>query len=170
KNKLAVNSSLKKFTITIVCLLVVQLIYGAFMSGLKAATVAPTWPDINDKMIPGQLNNLSPWWKNLVDNKIAVQLIHRSIAYLLTILVFVWSIKASKVKSNYLLNRTKWLPLIFILLQVVLGILTVIWSPFGSSLVWFGLAHQFTAMLFLIMMIWMIFLVRSHLNLKTISS
>ena len=170
KNKLVINSSLKNITITIVCVLLVQLIYGAFMSGLKAATVAPTWPDINGKMIPDQLNNLSPWWKNFVENKITIQLIHRSLAYLLMIMVFLWTIKAIRSKSNYLLNKTKWLPLIFILLQVVLGILTVIRSPFGNSLVWFGLAHQFTAMLFLITMMWMTFLVRTHLKLKTISS
>ena len=170
KNKLAINSSLKKITITIVCVLLVQLIYGAFMSGLKAATVAPTWPGINGKMIPDQLNNLSPWWKNFVENKITIQLIHRSLAYLLMIMVFLWTIKAIRSKSNYLLNKTKWLPLIFILLQVVLGILTVIRSPFGNSLVWFGLAHQFTAMLFLITMMWMTFLVRTNLKLKTISS
>jgi len=168
KEKPVINSSLKKFTITIVCILVIQLIYGAFMSGLKAATAAPTWPDMNGMMVPDQINNLSPWWKNLVENKITIQLIHRSLAYLLTILVFIWTIKARKFNGNDLFNKTKWMPLFFILIQVVLGILTVIRSPFGNNLVWFGLAHQFTAMLFLISMMWMIFLVRSHLKLNTV--
>jgi cytochrome c oxidase assembly protein subunit 15 len=168
KEKLVINSSLKKFAITIVCILVIQLIYGAFMSGLKAATAAPTWPDMNGMMVPSQINNLSPWWKNLVENKITIQLIHRSLAYLLTILVFIWTIKARKFNGNDLFNKTKWMPLFFILIQVVLGILTVIRSPFGNNLVWFGLAHQFTAMLFLISMMWMIFLVRSHLKLNTV--
>ncbi len=168
KEKLVINSSLKKFAITIVCILVIQLIYGAFMSGLKAATAAPTWPDINGMMVPDQINNLSPWWKNLVENKITIQLIHRSLAYLLTILVFIWTIKARKFNGNDLFIKTKWMPLFFILIQVVLGILTVIRSPFGNNLVWFGLAHQFTAMLFLISMMWMIFLVRSHLKLNTV--
>lgn len=166
KEKLVINSSLKKITVIIICLLFVQLIYGGFMSGLKAATVAPTWPDINGSIVPDQINNLSPWWKNLVDNKIAIQFIHRCIAYLLTVLVFIWWIKARKVNSNDLFNKTTWLPLFFILLQVMLGILTVIRSPFGNNLVWFGLAHQFTAMLFLIIMIWMIFLIRSHRKLN----
>lgn len=168
KEKLVINSSLKKFAITIVCILVIQLIYGAFMSGLKAATAAPTWPDMNGMMVPDQINNLSPWWKNLVENKITIQLIHRSLAYLLTILVFIWTIKARKFNGNDLFNKTKWMPLFFILIQVVLGILTVIRSPFGNNLVWFGLAHQFTAMLFLISMMWMLFLVRSHLKLNTV--
>lgn len=168
KDKLVINSSLKKITTIILCVLVIQLIYGAFMSGLKAATVAPTWPDINGILIPNGLNNLSPWWKNLIENKITIQLIHRSLAYLLTLLVFIWTLKARKVNGNDLFNKTKWLPLFFILLQIVLGILTVIRSPFGNSLVWFGLAHQFTAMLFLITMMWMIFLVRSNIKLNTV--
>jgi cytochrome c oxidase assembly protein subunit 15 len=168
KNKLVISPSLKKITTAIICVLVVQLIYGAFMSGLKAATAAPTWPDINGKMIPDQLNSLSPWWKNLVENKITIQLIHRSLAYILTILVFIWTRKARKINNNDLLNKTRWLPLFFILLQVVLGILTVIRSPFGDNLVWFGLAHQFTAMLFLLTMMWMIFLIRSRIKLNAV--
>lgn len=162
--KLVVNSSLKKLSISIICILFIQLIYGAFMSGLKAATVAPTWPDLNGTIIPGQINNLSPWWKNLVDNKIAIQFIHRGIAYLLTLFVFAWWIKARRINTSDLFNKTKWLPLFLILLQVMLGILTVLRSPFGNNLVWFGLAHQFTAMLFLISMIWMIYLIRTKIN------
>jgi cytochrome c oxidase assembly protein subunit 15 len=164
--KRVINPFLKKFAIIIICVLFIQLIYGAFMSGLKAATAAPTWPDLNGMLIPDSINNLSPAWKNLVENKISIQLIHRSLAYLITILILIWTIKAIKIKSNYLFNRTKWLPLIFILLQLLLGILTVITSPYGNNLVWFGLAHQFTAMLFLLIMIWMLFMVRSHINLK----
>jgi cytochrome c oxidase assembly protein subunit 15 len=168
KEKLLINSSLKKLTIAIVCILLIQLVYGAFMSGLKAATAAPTWPDINGAMIPGQISTLSPWWKNLIDNKITVQFIHRMIAYLLTISVFVWWLKATKINDSRLFNKTKWMPLFFILLQVALGILTVIRSPFGNNLVWLGLAHQFTAMLFLITMMWMVFLIRRHLKINTL--
>ncbi len=164
--KLVINSFLKRFAIIIICVLVIQLIYGAFMSGLKAATAAPTWPDINGSLIPGQLNSMRPSWKNLLENKIAIQFIHRGIAYLLTLLVVIWTMKAIKLKTNILFNKTKWLPLIFILIQTVLGFLTVITSPFGNNLVWFGLAHQFTAMLFLLTMMWMIFLIRSHIKLN----
>lgn len=162
-----ISPSLKKFAIIIICILFIQLIYGAFMSGLKAATAAPTWPDINGKMIPDQISNLSPWWNNLTVNKITIQFIHRALAYVLAIFVFTWTIMAVKIKSSNLFNKTKWMPVVFILVQVVLGILTVIRSPYGDDLIWFGLAHQFIAMLFLISMTWMIFLLRSHIKLNT---
>ena len=42
KEQLVINASLRKFAVWLVVLLVVQLIYGAFMAGLKAATAAPT--------------------------------------------------------------------------------------------------------------------------------
>lgn len=159
KEDFVFHPQLKSISIIILVVLFIQLIYGAFMSGLKAATVAPTWPDINGSFFP-DMNALSPWWKNLIDNKIAVQFIHRNIAYLIAILVFVWYIKARSIKMNNLLNKTKWLPLFFILLQVTLGILTVITSPYGNNLIYFGIAHQFTAMLFLLTMMWMVFLIR----------
>ncbi len=168
QQNLVMNAPLKKFAITIVGILLIQLVYGAFMSGLKAATAAPTWPSINGMMIPDGLNNLSPWWKNLIENKITIHFIHRCLAYLLAILVIIWTMKAQKLNSNHLLNKSKWIPLIIILIQVVLGILTVITSPIKNNLVWFGLAHQFTAMLFLISMIWMLFLIRSRLKLNTV--
>ncbi len=168
QQNLVINAPLKNFAITIVGLLLIQLVYGAFMSGLKAATAAPTWPSINGMMIPDGLHNLSPWWKNLVENKITIHFIHRGLAYLLVILVFIWTMKSQKLNSNYLLNKSKWIPLIIILIQVVLGIVTVITSPIKNNLVWFGLAHQFTAMLFLISMMWMLFLIRSKLKLNTV--
>src|SRR5215203_213598 len=99
------NPPAKKLLVAIMALLVIQLIYGAFMSGLKAATAAPTWPGINGTFIPKSINNLSPGWRNFVENKISIQLIHRSLAYLLTILVVIWTIKAAKIKNNYLFKR-----------------------------------------------------------------
>src|SRR6187399_523439 len=47
KEQLTVNNSLRKWNAWILAILVVQLIYGALMAGHKAATAAPTWPDIN---------------------------------------------------------------------------------------------------------------------------
>ncbi|HVG40277.1 MAG TPA: COX15/CtaA family protein, partial [Chitinophagaceae bacterium] len=47
KRQVVADRRLKNFTLSIIILLVVQLVYGAFMAGLKAATVAPTWPSIN---------------------------------------------------------------------------------------------------------------------------
>ena len=106
-NQITVNKGLQKITLIIFCILFIQLIYGAFMAGLHAATAAPTWPQINGQWIPDSINNLSPGWKNFIDNKITIQFIHRGIAYILLITVFIWYFKAIKIKGNSLFDKTK---------------------------------------------------------------
>ncbi len=161
KNMLTVSSSLRRWTWIVFSILILQLIYGAFMAGLHAASAAPTWPSINGQWIPDAINNLSLGWKNFVDNKILVQFIHRGFAYILLIVVFIWGFKAIRLNGTGLFRRTRLLPVLLILLQVILGIVTVILSPYGNNLVWFGVAHQLVAMLFLITIIFMLYIIRS---------
>lgn len=161
KNMLTVSSSLRKMTWIVFSILILQLIYGAFMAGLHAATAAPTWPRINGQWIPDTINNLSPGWKNFIDNKITIQFIHRAFAYILLIIVFGWGYRAFKLNGTILFRKTRFVPVLLILMQVILGIATVILSPYGNNLVWFGVAHQLVAMLFLITIIFMLYIIRS---------
>lgn len=155
-----INKSLRKISSLIIIVLFFQLIYGAFMAGLHAATAAPTWPTINGQWFPDVMNNLSPAWKNFLDNKITIQFIHRGFAYTLLILVIIWWKKARKIIGSSLFLKTKFIPLLLVLLQVVLGIATVVLSPYGNNLVWFGVAHQFVAILFLMSIIFMLYIIR----------
>jgi len=107
------------------------------------------------------MNRLSPKWKNFFDNKITIQFIHRTLAYFLFILVIFWIAKARKTSNSRLFNRTKLLPVVLVSLQVILGISTVITSPYGNNLVWFGVAHQLVGMLFLMSVIFMLYIIRS---------
>jgi cytochrome c oxidase assembly protein subunit 15 len=159
-NMKVINKPLKRFTRAIVIILFFQLIYGAFMAGLHAATAAPTWPTINGHWIPDTMYQITPGWKNFIDNKIMVQFIHRGFAYTLLILVIIWTIQAKKFVGSALFSKAKFLPLALILLQVVLGITTVVLSPYRNNLVWFGVAHQLVAILFLMSMIFMVYIIR----------
>lgn len=153
------NRTLKNITLTIIVILTIQLIYGGLMAGLKAATAAPTWPDINGSILPkGDL--LVPWWKSLTGNKIVVQFIHRGIAYVLLLLTILWYVKARRLTSARLFVVTRCMPIVLVLCQVVLGIATVLRSPYGNELVYFGAAHQLVGILFLLSIVWMLYLVR----------
>ena len=155
-----INKPLRKITFVIIIVLFFQLIYGAFMAGLHAATAAPTWPTINGQWIPDMMNRLSPGWKNFLDNKITIQFIHRGLAYTLFILVIIWWIKARGIMGSTLFIKTKFIPLLLVVLQVILGITTVLLSPYGNNLVWLGVAHQFVAILFLMSIIFMLYIIR----------
>jgi cytochrome c oxidase assembly protein subunit 15 len=158
--KKVINGSLQKLMLVIVAILFLQLIYGAFMAGLKAAISAPTWPDINGQIIPSTLNELSPWTKNLVSNNIAIHFIHRGLAYLLIALIVYWRFLSASVTGNKLFATFRSCVFVLVILQVILGILTVLNATYSNRLVLFGVAHQFVAMLLLMCIIAILFLLR----------
>lgn len=125
EEKRTTNKQLNGFTIIVLAMLFVQLAWGAFMAGLKAAMAAPTWPTINGMWLPDTLSTAS-----YVSNKINVHFIHRGLAYLLFGFIVVWFIKAGTVaKAGTALRRTRLWPMLLVLLQVTLGVVTVISAP-----------------------------------------
>ena len=157
-----INAPLQKFLLLILGVLFFQLVYGGFMAGLKAAVTAPTWPDINGSMIPASMNELSPWVKNLVANPITIHFIHRGLAYLLFVLIIFWWIRTKKINGNKLFNGLRILLLFLVMLQVVLGILTVLNAVYPNRLVLLGVSHQCVAMLLLMVMVVLLFVVRKR--------
>lgn len=165
KEKLIVNSSIRKWSWWIIAILGVQLIYGAFMAGHKAATAAPTWPDINGSIIPPNMMGNHEGLLNLVDNKITIHFIHRGLAYLLLVLVILLCVKLYKTAGSSLLRKTWWLPALLVTAQVVLGILSVIWSlqivpNQWGAFEWMAQLHQLVAMFLLLSLCWVVYLVR----------
>lgn len=157
-----VNPPLQKLLIAILIVLILQLIYGAFMAGLRAAISAPTWPDINGKMIPPGMNEMVPLTSNFINNPITIHFIHRGLAYLLFGMIFTWWVKSKTIKVNPLFTRLRLFLLMLISLQVLLGILTVLNATWSNRLVWLGVAHQFTAMLLVMLVVVLLFLVKKN--------
>jgi cytochrome c oxidase assembly protein subunit 15 len=166
--QIIVNRSLRNFTIAIIILLVLQLIYGAFMAGLKIAAAAPTWPTINGGWLPGDVRDYGSrhfyGLSFLTDHPMVIHFIHRLLAYLLFILVLIWTTRALRVQAKQIFRRSRIIPLLIVIVQILLGIFTVLFSTNKSVFVWLAVAHQFTAMLLLLSFIWMVYLVR----LKTV--
>lgn len=155
ERQLVNNARLKMLTIITIAVLGVQLVYGAFMAGMKAAMRAPTWPDINGQYFPESLNTDS--W---VNHPINIHFVHRMLAYVLFTLVMFWFASARKVAissgSSYL-KKAVWWPFTLVWLQVILGIVTVLSAPtivFGKFGTFEMLAelHQLVAMFLLMSM------------------
>jgi cytochrome c oxidase assembly protein subunit 15 len=155
-----VNPPLRNLLLSIICILFFQLIYGAFMAGLKAGILAPTWPSINGKLIPTNLYESMPVVKNFIYNPIAIHFVHRGLAYILIGLIISWFWMARVVKENPLFSKLRISLLILVSFQVLLGILTVINSSYPIRLVWFGVSHQFVAMLLVMVAVGLLYLVR----------
>ncbi|HEY4062418.1 MAG TPA: COX15/CtaA family protein [Puia sp.] len=154
---------LRSWTVTILVVLFFQLLYGALMAGHKAAAVAPTWPTINGDWVPGGVFSGRPIGQDLIGNKITVQFIHRSLAYLLLVLVGYWSVLAYKLPGAAF-RRVRWLPPALIALQILLGISSLLTSPgivpnHWVAFDWLAQLHQVTGLVFLLTMVGMLYLV-----------
>jgi len=164
--QIVLSASLKSLLNTILLIFIIQLIYGGFMAGIKAAIVAPTWPDMNGKMIPSGLSELQPSIKNIVYNPITIQFIHRGIAYLLFVMAVYWFIKSRAVGGGTLFSRLSIGFAFLIFTQVILGILTVMNATYANRLVWLGVSHQFIAMVLLMVLTGLLFVVRKRAVLQ----
>ena len=159
--QISVNASLHKMLLFILIIFIFQLVYGGFMAGIKAAVVAPTWPDINGQFIPAAIGELSPAIKNIFYNPLTIHFIHRGLAYVLFVLVLLWWLKSLKrIQHNTLFSNLRLWFILLIGIQVLLGILTVVNATYTNRLVWLGVSHQFTAMLLLMVLTALLFLIR----------
>ncbi|MDQ3683559.1 MAG: COX15/CtaA family protein [Bacteroidota bacterium] len=167
ENDIVHASSLRKFTVWIIALLALQLIFGALMAGHKAAAAAPTWPTINGSFIPSYVFNRPEGFRSLIENPVVIHFVHRMLAYLLVVIIILWSVKAFTKKASALFAQIRILPLVFVLLQLVLGIFTVLtsvniratrWNTFE----WMAQLHQVVALLLLLSLIFVLFLQRKR--------
>lgn len=162
------NNGLKRFALWIVVLLTIQLIYGAFMAGLKAGVAAPTWPDINGEAMPNitvYQGKAMPLGSALVNNPIAIHVVHRGLAYLIAVLILIWTISALRQKRGRTFNAAKWWPLLLVVLQIFLGVMSVLNSykavPQGwGAFEWYAQLHQVVALLLLLSLINVLYLLR----------
>jgi cytochrome c oxidase assembly protein subunit 15 len=71
--------------IIVVPLVLLQIYLGALVAGLNAGLVYNTWPLIDGTFIPRaeHLFFISPAWRNLFENDLTVQFVHRMVAYML---------------------------------------------------------------------------------------
>lgn len=133
-------------------LLLLQIAAGAFVAGLDAGMGYNTWPLMDGELVPRGLDAMTPLWRNLFENNLTVQFVHRLIAYALV--VHVLFIAVAKWRRGGLRGVHLWLPRIafLVLLQVALGIATLLASvpislALGHQALAFMLAGAVTAYL-----------------------
>ena len=121
------GQNLASATILLV-LIIMQIGAGAFVAGLDAGMGYNTWPLMDGALVPDGLGAMQPMWRNLFENNLTVQFIHRTMAYLITayVAVLVWQ----QSRSGGFAGVHGWLPrlAILVLLQGVLGVMTLLHS------------------------------------------
>ena len=120
KNQIRISNILLFF---ILILIILQIMLGAFLSGLDGGLIYNTWPDMNGSFFPNDVELKYIISKQLVNNPSIVQFLHRLIAYLLLFLIII--LNYIYIKKKHDLKNIIFFDLA-ILIQVFLGIITLI--------------------------------------------
>ena len=107
----------------ILTLIVLQIILGAFLSGLDGGLIYNSWPDMNGNFLPNDVRFEDVINIQLFNNPSIVQFLHRFTAYVL--LLFIVILNYIFIKNNYGIKNIIFFD-VAILIQIFLGIVTLI--------------------------------------------
>ena len=118
-------------------LLFIQLILGAFVSGMDAGKIYNNWPLMGQNYYPDDSYFSDLFKLNAFDNPSIVQFIHRNMAYVILIFYLFMVFKFSKIKVKYI-NYIIYIIGIILFLQIFLGILTLL----SGANIFYSSLHQ----------------------------
>ncbi len=127
---------LKALTILFFCVLIIQIVYGAFTAGYvegDAAKIRPgkifnTWPKMGNSWVAEQVTIKDSVYLNCFENASGIQFIHRTLAFVIVLLLcLIWR------KSNSLkLTQQQYTGITFLIfgvtIQFILGVLTLLYN------------------------------------------
>ena len=148
------HQKLNRWIKWILIILVLQILYGAFVAGLKAGLLCPSFPimcDVDNLIYGNWVGNLSSGMSEQLV-KLNLQNIHRILAYVLYGVIAILVIKSKRWKLSD--TAKSGLNTLFLLVnfQFVLGVFTLIYQvP-----LLLGVLHQFGALLLLLSIVYLL--------------
>lgn len=154
KNYKQVNGSIGSiFPFIFLILILIQIVIGAFVSGMDAGKIYNSWPLMGNTYFPND-NNIENLFKlSAFSDPSLVQFIHRNLAYIIVLFYVLMFFKVYKKKINKLYSSVNILGFL-IILQVVLGIFTVL---LGAQL-YIAAVHQISSIFLVTFSIYFYFL------------
>lgn len=129
----------KHIVMTLLGLIFVQILLGAFVAGLDAGMIYNTWPDMLGALIPPGLYQDKSFFTVMFEDLMAVQFNHRMMAYVIVIVASAYGLWALlRAGVGKVIRRSLILLLAVVLAQVVLGI----WTLVEGAPIELGLMHQ----------------------------
>jgi cytochrome c oxidase assembly protein subunit 15 len=126
----------------LIFLIFMQIIIGAFVSGLDAGQIYQTWPLMGNNYLPNDLILKNIYNVFDFNNHSLVQFYHRNLAYLVVLYVLFLTIYIYKNNISQLYKPLKIL-LFFLIVQAILGIFTLI----SGLNIFLASLHQITSVL-----------------------
>ena len=141
KNYNSVDNKINKFIPFFFLILVyVQIVIGAFVSGMDAGKIYNSWPLMGNNYFPDDNNLINLFKYSALSEPSLVQFIHRNLAYIIGIFYLSIFYYIYKNKMYELYKAINVLGL-FIFLQIILGIFTIL---YGAQ-IYIAAAHQISS-------------------------
>ena len=142
RDRVIISGEVRRWLAVVGVLLTLQIVWGAFVAGLRAGRVFNTFPLMAGSLIPPDLLWLEPAALNFVQNPIAVQWTHRVLGTVLLIAAIAFFVRVRQ-ESDARTRRFAATLAGLVATQYALGILTLIlYVPVAL-----GVAHQATALI-----------------------
>ena len=134
-------------------LLFIQLILGAFVSGMDAGKIYNSWPLMGNSYFPDDNNIVDLFKISVFDEPSLTQFIHRNLAYLiLAYYIYTFYFYFKRKLNNYF--RILVIIGIILLVQIFLGILTVL----SGAQIFYSSLHQINTILLFTSSIYLLFI------------
>jgi cytochrome c oxidase assembly protein subunit 15 len=118
---------LRRFAQAVIALVFVMALTGGFVAGIRAGFAYNTFPLMNGSLVPPEILVLEPWWRNFFWNMATVQFVHRTLAWLLVLVVpLLWWQLARAPGLPMRVRAGGHLLLAALAVQVALGIATLL--------------------------------------------
>ncbi|MCB0462710.1 MAG: COX15/CtaA family protein [Flavobacteriaceae bacterium] len=151
-DKKEINKSFRNLIRFGLGLLLLQIIYGAFVAGLDAGFIHNHWPMMNEGKFMHETVYIeqNPLYKNFIEGKSGVQFVHRTLAYFVVAVIFmIWN-KSQKLSLTSYQKKGVNLLLLMVGVQFLLGVLTILFI--NKAKVLLGVSHQVGAFVLLSIM------------------
>jgi cytochrome c oxidase assembly protein subunit 15 len=134
-------------------LLFLQLIIGAFVSGMDAGKVYNTWPLMGSSYFPDDSQFIEFLNVNIFDNPSIVQFIHRNLAYLI-LSIYIYILFYVIKDCNEIFRKPMFIIGFSLFLQVILGILTLL----SGVKIFYASLHQINSILIILSTLYFLYL------------
>ena len=117
---------IRRFALAAAISVFVTLVVGAFVAGLKAGYVYPTFPMMGEYWVPPGMFETAPWWRNVFENPVTAQFAHRVLALASSVAVIAAWCASLRAGVPRRVRRWAHASLVAVAAQVVLGVSTLL--------------------------------------------
>lgn len=123
--KLGKGKPLSRLLISFTVLVIMQVVYGAFVAGLDAGLTHNTFPKMGRAWVPSDFYSVFTQFYNIFENPVVVQFIHRCMAWGILFFTIVFIVRL-KVIDDFMQKRSFQYLIIMVVIQFLLGVFTLL--------------------------------------------